>query len=89
MIEFSFYSHWENFPMFPNNDVHFLDKISIAHNLLYLVFLFSLNRPLGRFGLVVAMSVRISSPPHAIVFEASHWPSDHMISSRPLIGKPK
>ena len=28
------------------------------------------------------------SPPHVIYFEASHWPSDHMISSRPLIGQP-
>ena len=46
---------------------------------------FSPNRPLGRFGLVVAMSVLILSPPHAIFFEASHWPSDQMISSKPLI----
>ena len=30
----------------------------------------------------------ILSPPHAIFFEASCWPSDHMISSRPLIGQP-
>ena len=28
------------------------------------------------------------SPPHAIFFEASHWSSDHMIRSRPLIGQP-
>ena len=28
------------------------------------------------------------SPPHAIYFKASHWPSDHMISSRPVIGQP-
>ena len=25
-------------------------------------------------------------PSHAIFFEASRWPSDHMIRSRPLIG---
>ena len=25
------------------------------------------------------------SPPHVIYFEASHWPSDHMMSSVPLI----
>ena len=45
---------------------------------------------LGRVGLVVAMSVccRCLSPSHAIFFEASHWPCDHMISSRPLIGQP-
>ena len=55
---------------------------------------FSLNRPLDCFGLVVAMSVRmyvsggpgILSPSHAIFFKASHWPSDHMIRFRPLIG---
>ena len=28
------------------------------------------------------------SPPHPIFFKASHWLSDHMISSRPLIGQP-
>ena len=28
------------------------------------------------------------SPPHAILFEASDWPSDNMISSRPMIGQP-
>ena len=26
-------------------------------------------------------------PSHAIFFEASHWPCDHMISLRPLIGQ--
>ena len=39
---------------------------------------FSPNRPLGRFGLVVAMSIYIRiymSPFHVIYFEASHWPS--------------
>ena len=29
----------------------------------------------------------ILSPPHVIFFKASHWPSDHMISSGPLIGQ--
>ena len=44
--------------------------------------------------LVVAMSVhmsyvcRILSPSHGIFFEASHWPSYHMISLRPLNGQP-
>ena len=28
------------------------------------------------------------SPPHAVFFEASHWPSRHMIRSRPVIGRP-
>ena len=44
-------------------------------------------------GLVVAMSVcccrlLVVSPSNAIFFEASHWPCDHMISLRPLIGQP-
>ena len=50
---------------------------------------FHLLGPLGQVGLVVDMSVCLSvclSPSHAIFFEASYWPSGHMISSRPLIG---
>ena len=50
---------------------------------------FSHHRPLGSFGLVVAMSIYeyiCLYPPHAIFFYAFIWPSDHMISSRPLIG---
>ena len=47
---------------------------------------------LGRFFHRVAMSVIYLSvclsPSHAIIFEASHWPSGHMIRSRPLIGRP-
>ena len=47
---------------------------------------------LGGFSLVVAMSVLIHpsilSLSHAIFFKASRWPSDHMISSRPVIGQP-
>ena len=31
--------------------------------------------------------IYILSPFHVIFFEASHWPSGHMISSRPLIGQ--
>ena len=50
---------------------------------------FSQNRPLGPFCLVVpSPSVSISSPLHSLFFEASHWPWDHIISSRPLIGQP-
>ena len=30
----------------------------------------------------------ILSPSHAILVKASYWPSDHMISLRPLIGQP-
>ena len=47
---------------------------------------FSPERPLGRFDLIVAMSINVSiyvSPPSVFFSEASHWPSDHMISSRP------
>ena len=55
--------------------------------------LFSKNRPSGQFFLVVAMSVYISIyisvclsvPFPCYFFKASRWPSDHMISSRPLI----
>ena len=47
--------------------------------------------PLGRVGLVVAMSVCVSVclwnvPFQCDFFRASHWPSGHMIRSRPLIG---
>ena len=42
----------------------------------------------GRFGLVVAMSMYVFldiSLPSVIFVEAPHWPTDHMISLRPLI----
>ena len=45
---------------------------------------------LGRFFHRVAMSVHVCvcvSPSHAIFFKTSHWPSGHMIRSRPLIGR--
>ena len=45
--------------------------------------------PLGRFSHIVAMSVCLSvclslclSPPHAIFFQASHWPRGHMTRSQ-------
>ena len=34
----------------------------------------------------VSNQLGILSPSHAIFFNASHWPSDHMVRSRPLIG---
>ena len=40
---------------------------------------FSKNLPLGRFFHRVAMSMCILSPFHVTFFEASHWPSGHMI----------
>ena len=44
--------------------------------------------PLGRFFHRVAMCIYVwMSPPHVFFFQASHWPSDSMISSRPLIGQ--
>ena len=49
---------------------------------------FSKNPPLGRFLHRVTMSVCLLSPSHAIFFEAPHWPSGHMIRSRPLICQP-
>ena len=42
--------------------------------------------PLGRFGLVVAMSMCTFVCMSFIFGKASHWPSDHMIRFRPLIG---
>ena len=48
--------------------------------------------PLGQFSHRVAMSgclwFCLFAPSDAVFFEASHWPWDHMISSRPLIGQP-
>ena len=43
---------------------------------------------LGQFFHRVAMSVCLMSHFQVISFEASHWPSGHIISSRPLIGQP-
>ena len=54
-------------------------------------FEFSLTPPSGP-GQSSSRDVRpyvvCMSPPREIYFEASHWPWDHMISSRPLIGQP-
>ena len=36
----------------------------------------------------VQMFVCVSAPSGAVFFKASHWPGDHMISSRSLIGPP-
>ena len=52
-----------------------------------ILYLFNFHRigPLGRFGLVVEMSIGIyigMSPSHAIFFEASHWPTGHMTRSQ-------
>ena len=44
--------------------------------------------PLGLVGHRVEMSVCPLSPFHVKAFEASHWSSDHMTRSRPLIGQP-
>ena len=52
-------------------------------------YIFSTNRPLSRFFLVAVTFVLVyvcMSPSNAISFEASHWPSDDMISYRPVIG---
>ena len=51
---------------------------------------FSLNRPteLTRSSSRNVCIYVYMSPSHAIFFKACHWPSDHMISSRPFIGKP-
>ena len=57
---------------------------------------FSKNRPFADSFIesrcqFIYKSIYISmylSPSHVIFFEASHWPSGHMIRSRPLIGRP-
>ena len=56
--------------------------------------LFSKNLPLADSFiesrcLSIYLSVYIYVPFHVIFFEASHWPSGHMIRSRPLIGRPR
>ena len=54
------------------------------------VYFFSKNRPLADSFIEsrcpsVCLFVCLMSPSHAIFSEASHWPSGHMIRSRPLI----
>ena len=60
------------------------------HNLFKIIF--TEMAPLGRFSHRVAMSVCLSgclfAPSDAVFLEASHWPWDHMIISRPLMGPP-
>ena len=50
--------------------------------------IFTESAPLGGFSYRVAMSMCASAPLGAVFYEAFHWPSGHMISSRPLIGPP-
>ena len=68
-----------------------------AHKIIFFVLVilstqFSKNRPLGQFFLVVAMSaylfICLSVASKRNFFKASHWPSDHMISLRLIIGQP-
>ena len=56
---------------------------------------FSKHRPSGPVlsqsrdvSLSATLSVCLFVPFYVIFFEASHWPTDHMINSRPLIGQP-
>ena len=53
--------------------------------------IFTESSQLGRFSHRVAMSVEmwLCAIGCSFFFEASQWPSGHMISSRPLIGPPK
>ena len=63
---------------------------SLEEKMLSLPLRFSLNQPLGRFNLVVAISMVLyacMSPPSKICFEASHWTTQVTWSlPRPLIG---
>ena len=80
----------------------FLNLIWIFYNFGH-VWIFTEWAPLGRFSHRVAMSLCVcvcaiesqgskggprGAKQSPIVFEASHWPSGHMISSSPLIGPP-
>ena len=54
-------------------------------------WIFTDSAPLGPVGLVVNISVGVCVCLTSILnvfFEAFYWPSDNMISSRPLIGQP-
>ena len=58
------------------------------------ISVFSKNRPLADSFIesqcpLVCVYPKCLSPSHAIFFEASNWPSDHMTRSRPLIGGQK
>ena len=69
----------------------FWDFLWTSSRLWSLSLIFTDSPPLCQVSLVVTMSVRpgrcLSVPSKcSFFFEASHWPSDHMISSRPLIG---
>ena len=46
------------------------------------------SAPLGHVCLSVCLDVCLFAPLCSFFFEASHWPSGHMIISRPLIGPP-
>ena len=65
-------------------------KSHLNHNFPLYKFFFSKNWPLADSFIEsrCPCSVCVFVPFHAIFFEASHWPSDHMPRSRPLIGQP-
>ena len=62
------------------NEEEYITIHDLLHNLFHQL------GPLGRVGLVVAMCVLVLSfcPLLCDFLEASHWPSGHMISSRPF-----
>ena len=55
---------------------------------LWVNYQFSKNRPLADSFIESQCPSVGLSPSHATFFKASHWPSGHMIRSRPLIGRP-
>ena len=62
------------------NEEEYITTHDLLHNLFHQL------GPLGRVGLVVAMGVLVLSFCSLLCdfLEASHWPSGHMISSRPF-----
>ena len=84
---------------YPGNDrtlnQNWQTKLSQIYSWFYIWFyIFSPNRPTGpiqsssRDVYVFIYLYLDMSPSHVIFFKVSHWPSDHMIRSRPLIGHP-
>ena len=65
-------------------------KLSFHSKLIIYIFIFSPTRPLWAELVIESPCpcVCLCAPSGAVFFEASHWPWDHMISSRPLIGRP-
>ena len=68
-----------------SNHIIILLCLCVLNKLMVNKYIFHWIGPLGWFSHRVAMSVCLSvclSPPHAIFFQASHWPTGHMTRSQ-------